>query len=126
VNEQKAAEVAGPSPAACRPGHPWQRLAGIGTLAVVLPPWQSGHVNVVIIERARGKDSKLYPVGGNLPLAARAKAIRLAHNLVCRDRLPYRQAQRVMLEGYGLRRSLGQIFKDVRGYECPVCAEPPG
>jgi hypothetical protein len=78
----------------------------------------------IVVERHR--DGKFYPLGSRLPVAERGRAIRLAHNLVCRDRLPYRRAQAVMLEGYGVRRSLGQIFKDVRGYECPVCAGPGG
>jgi hypothetical protein len=31
-----------------------------------------------------------------------------------------------MLDGYGLRRSIGAIHKDLINYECPACAEPPG
>jgi hypothetical protein len=76
-------------------------------------------MNVVVVERKR--DGRLYPPGWQLPPAERARAIRLAHALVCRDRLPYRQAQAAMLARHGIRRSLGQVYKDVRGYACPVC-----
>jgi hypothetical protein len=76
-------------------------------------------MNVTLVRVARRRDGRLYPA---VPLTAaeRARAINLAHALVCRDGLPYRQAQAAMLE-QGIRRSLGQVYKDVRDYACPVC-----
>ena len=38
----------------------------------------------------------------------------LAHNLVHRDGLSIRQAQRTMIENYGVRRSLGTTARDLR------------
>jgi hypothetical protein len=77
-------------------------------------------MNVTIVRVARRRDGRLYPA---VPLTAaeRARAINLAHALVCRDRLTYRQAQQAMLSGYAVRRSLGAIYKDVRNYGCKIC-----
>jgi hypothetical protein len=113
--------MAGPAPAAHASPAPWQRLADASGVALLAAACFHEHVNVIVVEVARGKDSKLYPVGGNLPVAARSQAIRLAHRLVCQDHLSYRQARQAMLDSYGIRRSLGQVYKDVRGYACPVC-----
>jgi hypothetical protein len=78
-------------------------------------------VNVIVVEVRRGKDGKSYPIGGDLPVADRARAIRLVHALVHRDKLSIRAAQAIMLGQHGLRRSLGQLHKDLTGYACPVC-----
>jgi hypothetical protein len=78
-------------------------------------------VNVIVVETQRGRDGKRYPVGGNLPHKERNRALWLAHNLVHRDRLTIRAAQRVMLEQYGVRRSLGIIHSDLINYVCQVC-----
>lgn len=80
-------------------------------------------MNAQVIELVRGKDRKLYPVGLPRPRAELNRLRTLAHNLHCRDKLSYRQVQRVMHEQYGIRRSLGRIYKDVSDYECPWCAE---
>jgi hypothetical protein len=77
----------------------------------------------VSIETERRADGKLYPVRCLTP-AERAGTRVLAHRLHCRDRLTVRAAQRIMAAGYGLRRSLGAISKDLTGWECPLCAEP--
>jgi hypothetical protein len=81
-------------------------------------------MNVIIVEVRRGADRKLYPVGGQLPPAERNRARWLAHNLVHRDHLSVRAAQAVMLEQYGVRRSLGIIARDLASFECPACAVP--
>jgi hypothetical protein len=99
----------------------WQRQESVGKLARLALTCFHGLVNAIVIEVERRRDGGYYPLGGSLPLAERGRAIRLAHALVCRDKLPYRQAQAAMLAQHGIRRSLGQVYKDVRGYACPVC-----
>jgi hypothetical protein len=72
------------------------------------------------------KDGKWYPVGGSLPPRERNQARWLAHDLVHRDQLSIRQAQRVMLDQHGVRRSLGTIMRDLRLWQCPRCVlDPP-
>jgi hypothetical protein len=83
-------------------------------------------VNVIVVEVKAGRDGKLYPAGGDLPAAARNQARWLIHNLHCRDKLPIRAAQTIMLEQHGLRRSLGILARDLRDYECPSCRDQPG
>ncbi len=80
---------------------------------------------VVIVEVKRGADGRLYPARP-LTHEQRNRARWLAHNLVHRDRLSVRQAQKVMAERYGLRRAAGTIARDLAGFECPRCAPPPG
>jgi len=70
--------------------------------------------------RIRGLDGRLYRATP-LTREERSKAIRLAHQLVHGDRLSIRQAQRVMDEKHGLRRSVGSIAADLRGFVCPLC-----
>jgi hypothetical protein len=91
---------------------------------VVLLMCQGGGMNAIIVELERRADGRLYPVGGQLPVAVRARAIRLVHTLVHRDGLSIRAAQRVMLDQHGLRRSLGILARDLAAFECPECAEP--
>jgi hypothetical protein len=93
----------------------------IGRLARQQPVCHRGYVNVIVVEVKAGRDGKCYPVGGDLPVADRARAIKMVHNLVHRDRLSIRAAQRIMLESYGLRRSLGILHRDLTSYACPVC-----
>jgi hypothetical protein len=78
-------------------------------------------VNAIVIETVRRRDGKRYPVAGVLPTDQRNRARWLAHNLVHRDRLSIRAAQRVMLERYGVRRSLGIMHRDLTSYACRVC-----
>jgi hypothetical protein len=79
------------------------------------------NTRVVYIEVKPRADGKLYPPRPLSP-AERSRIRKLAHNLVHRDRLSIRQAQRAMIEQHGLRRSLGAIHKDLVQYECGVCA----
>jgi hypothetical protein len=76
-------------------------------------------MSAIVVELRR--DGKLYPVGGFLDPAERGRAINLAHALVCQGHMSYRQARQTMLNSYGVRRSLGQIHKDVCGYACRSC-----
>jgi len=77
----------------------------------------------VIIEVTRRADNKLYPARP-LTREQRNRARWLAHNLVHRDGLSIRAAQRAML-ARGVRRSLGIIARDLASYECPACAGGP-
>lgn len=81
-------------------------------------------VNVTVVEVTRRADGKLYPAQP-LTREQRIRARRLAHNLVHRDGLSVRAAQRTMVEQYGLRRSLGIIARDLKLWECPSCADDP-
>lgn len=56
----------------------------------------------------------------------RHRARQLAHNLVHRDGLSIRQAQKVMRESYALRRSVGSIMRDLALWECSRCQDRPG
>ncbi len=78
----------------------------------------------IVVEQRR--DGKFYPLGGVLDPAERNRARWLAHNLCHRDHLSVRTAQKIMIEQYALRRSLGIIHKDLINYQCPACADPPG
>jgi len=77
-------------------------------------------VNIVIVEVRRGADSKLYRAHP-LSKAERNRARWLAHNLVCRDGLSVRQAQRAMAEQHGVRRAVGTIARDLALFTCPWC-----
>ena len=73
----------------------------------------------------RGKDRKLYPAQMPPDEADVRRARVLAHNLVCRDRMRYRDALDVML-GYGIKRSAGWMTKTITGYDCgEQCAGRP-
>lgn len=78
-----------------------------------------------VIKVRRGADSKLYPAHP-LGEAERARARGLAHAAVCRDGLSVRQAQRVMLEQHGLRRSVGSIARDLKLFTCEYCESSGG
>jgi hypothetical protein len=80
-------------------------------------------VDVVVVETVRGRDGKRYPAGLPLPRAELNRRRHLVHGLVCRDGNSIRRAQAIMLESYGIRRSLGALHKDLAGYECPECAD---
>lgn len=79
-----------------------------------------GYVSTVVIEVARGADSKLYPARP-LMHEQRNRARWLAHNLVHRDGLSVRQAQRVMAAQHGIRRSVGTIARNLVLFACPQC-----
>jgi hypothetical protein len=81
-------------------------------------------VNTVLLV-TRGKDGKLYrPSQLSEPELRRVRG--LAHALVHRDGLSVRAAQRVMLESYGVRRSIGAISQDLTRWSCgDKCPTPP-
>ena len=72
-----------------------------------------------------GRDGKTYPAR-KLPRAELNRIRWLSHNLCHRDGLSQREAQRVMRESYGIRRSSGAIAADLVRFECPSCRELPG
>lgn len=78
-----------------------------------------GDVNTIVVRRA--KDGKDYPLRP-LTRQERGRIRVLTHQLIHRDHLSIRQAQRVMLESYHVRRSVGSIMRDLTGFECPACA----
>jgi hypothetical protein len=80
-------------------------------------------VNTTVLEVARRADGKLYPPRP-LTRAERNRARWLAHNLVHRDGLSIRAAQRAMA-AQGVRRSVGIIARDLADYECPACRGGP-
>lgn len=80
-------------------------------------------MNAVVIELVRGRDGKRYPVTGNLPPDQRNKARWAAHNLCHRDHHSIRAAQKIMLDQYAIRRSIGSICQDLARFECPSCRD---
>jgi len=78
-------------------------------------------VNTIVLRR--GRDGKDYPARP-LTRQERARAIRLAHQLVHDHHLSVRVAQQVMADRYGIRRAVGSIAHDLEAFECQACAEP--
>lgn len=70
----------------------------------------------------RGADGKKY-LDRPLTRTERNQARWLEHNLVHRDHLSIRAAQKVMAESYHVRRSIGIIVRDLRDFECPHCPD---
>jgi hypothetical protein len=98
----------------------WQLLTD-GWAGGLRASWPTlGNVNTVIVEVRRGRDGKLY-LAHPLTHAERNRARWASHNMVCRDGLSIRAAQRAMAEQLGIRRSIGSIVRDLRGWECPAC-----
>lgn len=79
----------------------------------------AGTVNTILVEVERRRDGKLYPPRP-LTHAERNRARWLAHNLVHRDGMSVRAAQRAMA-AQGVRRSVGIIARDLAAFECPDC-----
>jgi hypothetical protein len=77
----------------------------------------------------RRVDGRLMPATWpHTPPEVTQRLVDVAHHLHCGSHLSYRRTQAVMLERYGLRRSLGQLWKDIQRNECPYCipeAAPP-
>jgi hypothetical protein len=85
------------------------------------------NVAVVVVERHR--DGRCFPPRWwALPPEVSERLRGLAHHLRCVEGLSYRQAQQAMLQRFGERRSLGQVWTDVHEFECAHCipeAAPP-
>jgi hypothetical protein len=73
-------------------------------------------------EVRRGTDGKLYPAAP-LSRQQRNRVRWLAHQLVHRDGMSIRFAQREIAERLGIRRSRGSILADLRDYQCPDCTD---
>lgn len=78
---------------------------------------------VVVVMRSDGK--LMPPNWGAFPDEERQRLAGIAHHLRCARHLSYKQAQRVMMEHYGERRSIGAIHRDVHDYECSYCSAEP-
>ena len=83
-------------------------------------------MNAVIVVVQRHADGKLYPERWwDLPPQVSDRARGLEHALRCGRKLTFREVQRVLLEQYGERRSLGVIHKDIKRYTCRHCTPQP-
>jgi hypothetical protein len=78
-----------------------------------------------MVELVRGKDGKRYPLGLPRPAGEHLRLVAQSHTLRCGRELPYRQAQKALASEFGVRRSLGAIFRDVHVYKCPYCTPQP-
>ena len=76
-----------------------------------------------MVEVQVNRDGRRYPVGWQLPPEQRQRARAVPHTLVCRDQLSIRAAQRVLLEGHAIRRSVGSIFSDLHRFQCSRCRD---
>jgi hypothetical protein len=81
-------------------------------------------MNVTAVEVTRGVNGKLWPAR-RLTHEQLNQRRWLAHNLVHRDHLSIRAAQRLMRDSHGIRRSIGAIHNDLARFECPACAGRP-
>jgi hypothetical protein len=82
---------------------------------------------LIVVRRV---DGRLYPATWpHTPPEVTQRLVDVAHHLHCGGHLSYRKTQAAMLSRYGLRRSLGQVWKDIQANECPFCipevAPPP-
>ena len=78
-------------------------------------------MNAVTVEvRAAGRDRKLYLVSPRSPDDL-AEIRETEHRLRCRDGLSVRQVQAALAGQHGVRRSLGAIMRDLKGWECGDC-----
>jgi hypothetical protein len=80
-------------------------------------------MNVIVIEVERRPDGRRYPPGGTLPERERWRAINLAHQFHCAQQLTFKATQAALAQA-GIRRSIGQIHKDIVRYACDVCDVP--
>jgi hypothetical protein len=81
------------------------------------------NAKIVVVERHR--DGRLFPPRWwDLPPEVSERLRGLAHHLRCVEGLTYKQAQQAMLDRFGERRSVGQIWADVHEFECPHCIPP--
>ena len=79
--------------------------------------------SVIVVKRVAGR---LYPTTWpNTPPEVTERLRWHVHLLRCKEGLPYRQVVAAMLERFGERRSLGQVWKDVHNYECSRCSTAP-
>jgi hypothetical protein len=83
-------------------------------------------MNVALVVVQRYRDGRLYPPRWwAIPPEVNERLRGLAHRLRCAEHLSYRQVQAAMLERFGERRSLGQVWADVHEFECRHCAATP-
>ncbi len=81
------------------------------------------NVPMIVVRRV---DGRLYPATWpNTPPQTVRHLQAIAHQLRCTEGLSYRQVVAAMMERYGERRSLGQVWKDVHRVRCADCAPRP-
>ena len=67
-----------------------------------------------------GADGKRYPPA-LMTEAERLRVASMAHVCVCHDKMSIRRAQAAMQVRYGVRWSVGSIWKDLRWSSCRIC-----
>lgn len=83
-------------------------------------------MNTKVVVVVRYADGRLYPERWwAIPPEVNERLRVLAHRLRCAEHLTYRAVQAAMLERFGERRSLGQIYADLHEFECPYCSTEP-
>lgn len=81
------------------------------------------NTTTIVVRRVAGR---LYPEQWpNTPPEVTERLRGHVHLLRCREGLSYRQVVAAMMERYGERRSLGQVWQDVARYECSHCSTAP-
>jgi hypothetical protein len=85
---------------------------------------ETGAVDAVVVVdvRVKGADGKLYPP--LMPAPGRERLRAIEHDLHCRQGLSIRATQTAMLR-QGIRRSRGQVHKDLTWWRCPYCPAEP-
>ena len=92
-------------------------------LASSAPAAQNGTMNAVTyVFVVRYADGRIFPAVKPLPPEVTEHLRSLEHGLHCGEGLSYRKVQRAMMARHGARRSLGQVFNDLRDFQCSKCA----
>lgn len=86
---------------------------------------ETSDVKAVTVELVRGKDRKLYPVGLPRPAKEHLRLVGLSHTLRCGRKLSYPKIRDTLAAEFGVRRSVGAIYRDLHAYTCPHCAPQP-
>ena len=78
-----------------------------------------------MVELVRGRDHKLYPAGLPRPAGEHLRLVALSHTLRCGRKLSYAKIPEALAAEFGVRRSVGAIFRDIHAYKCPLCMPKP-
>ena len=78
-----------------------------------------------MVKLVRGRDHKLYPAGLPRPAGEHLRLVALSHTLRCGRKLSYAKIPEALAAEFGVRRSVGAVFRDIHVYRCPMCAPQP-